>query len=384
MQNKVQNNILLVANYRSGVGYAWWLMENFWAEISKHFASNDAFAVLIYPKIDKIPQIVSKSEIIVVEHNFSDRSLTGLRKLKEIIQKFDIKYIYLTDRYYYDWLYCLLRCWGVAKIINHDHMPGERTPLPIIKKFIKKSIQKIGFFSCDYYIGVSKFVWDRFINIACIPKEKCTFIHNGIEPIKKDLSLQRYANDQFNIPYESYIIVTCGRATFYKGIDIFIKSANILINEFNRNDVYFLHIGDGPDLDIFINMVTEFNLKRSFIFAGQRNDVHKILTSCHIGVQTSKGEAFSLAILEYLSAGLLTLAPNHCGNTEAVEHGVTGILYEEGNYRKIAEEIDRLLNNKEERMRYSLKAAESVEKRFNINRTNRELIGLIDRKLKQR
>jgi glycosyltransferase involved in cell wall biosynthesis len=128
-------------------------------------------------------------------------------------------------------------------------------------------------------------------------------------------------------------------------------------------------------------MVTEFSLDENVVFAGQRHDVRKILPCCHFGLQTSRGEAFSLAILEYMSAGLLTIAPNHCGNAEAIEHGITGILYKAGDYREIARTIQLFLNEGDERKRIGLRAAQSVEISFNLRRTNRELIGLIDREL---
>lgn len=381
INKKPPNSILLVANFRSGVGYAWWLMENFWAEISSLFSSNDANAILIYPEIDDIPQIILKSPIIVKEHDFSDRSLTNLKKLRKIIQNYNIEYIYLTDRPYYDWLYFLLRRWGVTKIINHDHMPGERGSLPITKKYLKIIIHKVAFSSCDRYIGVSKFVRDRFVNTGCIPRERCSYVLNGINPIERDPAASQYVTNHFNIPCNSYVVVTCSRATRYKGLDILIHAANTLINEMGRDDVCFLHIGDGPHLNEFRKMVTEFSLDENVVFAGQRHDVRKILPCCHFGLQTSRGEAFSLAILEYMSAGLLTIAPNHCGNAEAIEHGITGILYKAGDYREIARTIQLFLNEGDERKRIGLRAAQSVEISFNLRRTNRELIGLIDREL---
>ncbi|MCK5027701.1 MAG: glycosyltransferase [Candidatus Pacebacteria bacterium] len=374
------NNILLVANYPSDVGYAWWLMENFWAEISKCFSEQNRATFLVYPKIDRIPQKILESPLKILEHDFSDRTWSGLRSLRSIISTNRISSVYLTDRRPYDWFYfCLRRC-GVRQIINHYHWANDSTPLPPVRKYLTTLIHRIGFFSCDHYIGVSKCVRDRYIKPGCIPAYKCSYVLNGIEPITPDASLHDYVYISFDIPFNTFVVVTVGRACFYKGYELLIKCANFLINDLGEKDVYFLQIGDGPDLETFKKMASQYGLERKVLFAGHRNDVRKILPSCHIGVQFSKGEAFSLAILEYLSAGLATLAPDNCGNPEAIEHGVTGILYgEQRDYKEIAKIIQSLLHNEQYRERLGSNAIKSVNEKFNITRTNKELISLIEK-----
>ena len=70
--NTNHGNILLVANYASDVGYAWWLMENFWIQIADLFSQQGRKVFLMYPVVNTVPSEVSKSSIIIVEHDFSD------------------------------------------------------------------------------------------------------------------------------------------------------------------------------------------------------------------------------------------------------------------------------------------------------------------------
>jgi glycosyltransferase involved in cell wall biosynthesis len=379
MSNKNHNNILLVANYRSDVGFAWWLMENYWSQLSLYFRNNKMESFLIFPHIAAIPEIIAKSPITIFEHDFSKRNCASIAKLVKLIKQNNIRYLYLTDKAYYDWFYFILRMFGIKTIINHDHMPGERTAINVWKKYFKKCIHYIGIFSCDYYIGVSNFVRNRLIENACIPPTKCSYIHNGIRIFdNKDTG---YAQEMFKIPKNSRIIVTTGRATYYKGIDILIKCANILINDRNIDNLYFLHIGDGPDLNSFKQLASDLNVNKRFIFAGLRNDIDQILPCCYIGIQLSTGEAFSLSILEYMCAGLATLAPNNCGNHEALTNYYNGILYSPGDINEIIDILIKLLANEAFRIQLGKNARRTIINHFSIEECNKKLVALFEGRL---
>ncbi len=371
-------NILLVANYESDVGYAWWLMENFWVEIARHFSARGRSCILVYPKIRGIPRRIEESGIRVLQHDFSDPSVAALRNLRKLIADHHICAMYLTDRPYYSWRYPLLRLFGVRRIVIHDHTPGERPPVRGLRRILKRLHYSVPGLLGDHFIGVSRFVFDRMIGNGCIPRERCTYVLNGIEPINRDPVLRHYAHDEFRIPHNATLVVTTGRATYYKGIDFLIRCAARVIRSGHGKNVYFIHCGSGPDLERFREMVHELRVDDRFIFAGQRNDVRKILQSCDIGIQASKGEAFSLSILEYLSAGVATMVPDNCGNAEAVEDRMSGILYQTGNLDDAEAKLLELLDNDALRARLARAGIESVTKRFHIQRANRELIADLD------
>jgi glycosyltransferase involved in cell wall biosynthesis len=313
---------------------------------------------------------------VIVEHDFSDRSVKSINYLIKIIDKYDIAYIYLTDKPFFDWMYFVMRLKGIKRIIDHDHTPGERTPVSSFKKIIKKLIHDLRLFSCDHYIGVSNFVRNRAIQIACVPEDRCSFIHNGIRIF--DNTKTEYAHNVFSIPLDCKIIVSTGRAVYYKGIDTLLKSAHILIRKENIEDIYFLFVGNGPDLDKFKKLAEELDIGDKFIFAGYRTDVQKILPSCNIGVQVSLGEAFSLSIIEYMCAALFTLAPNNCGNSEAITDGVNGLLFVPGNVNDLVDKIKYSLDNEDISRSMGAAARKSVIENFTIEECSKKLISLLD------
>jgi glycosyltransferase involved in cell wall biosynthesis len=126
-------------------------------------------------------------------------------------------------------------------------------------------------------------------------------------------------------------------------------------------------------------MVESYGLKSRFVFAGRRTDIRSILPSCHIGIQLSRGEAFSLALLEYLSAGLATLASDVGGNREAIDHGKTGFLFPLGDLAFVVRTIQGLARDEFSRKAMGAAARESVRAKFNLAKTNREFIELYEK-----
>lgn len=373
-----KEHILLVANWESNVGYAWWLMENFWATIANHLESKGVGSVLIYPKITKVPESIATTNINVTEHNFQDITPSNLNKLHNIIKTYNIKYIYLTDKPTYSWLYLLLRFWGIKKIIIHDHTPGERAPTSGLKRIIKSTIQRIPFFTADHLIAVTEFVYQRFLNVACIPAEKCHCAPNGIQPIDLQTSDINYAQKLFDIPKDKTIVITTGRATLYKGIDFFIECANEIINNQKNKLFHFLYCGDGPEITTFKNMVKKYELENNFFFLGRRDDVRKILPSCDIGFHSAIGEVgYSLSILEYMSAGLVSIVPDNPSTSLATKHGVNGYKYTPKNLRSAAKMIIKS-TDKKHASRLRKEAINDVNTKYNIENTNKSICRIMN------
>ena len=373
-----KGNILLVANWESDVGYAWWLMENFWASINKHFSSRGMESFLIYPKITTIPQTVSDAKIETSELDFADHNFKNIKRIYIYLKTRDIKHLYLSDSPMNGWFYILLRLFGVKKIVVHDHTPGERTESSGLQKILKYIRQRIPFYNVDHIIAVTDYIHQRHLKVNCIPKNRCSTARNGITPIDLSEIDHRYAYKQFNIPADKVIIVTTGRASYYKGIDFFIRCADELINKQGLENLHFLFCGDGPDLDDFIALSYEYGLEEHFTFAGKRSDIRKLLPSCSIGFHAATGEVgYSLSILEYMSAGLITLVPDNPSTSLATSHLEDGLLYTP---RDIASATGAIKLAMEMRVKNTLRlnAITKIKEYYSIEKTNIMLINILN------
>ncbi|MBI1425217.1 MAG: glycosyltransferase [Gammaproteobacteria bacterium] len=377
----MNKNILLVANWDSNVGYAWWLMENFWATIAREFSKSNHQSILIYPSISKIPKTIQDSPIEILEHNFDQKNFRSLLRLISIIRSKKIAYLYLSDKPETSFFYIFLRLFGIKKIIIHDHTPGERPTVTGIKKSLKKLYKRLPFINADAFIAVTDYIKQRMLNSSCLPSYKCFVAKNGINPIGRNPEYRYYAHDQFNLPHDAVLLITTGRANHYKRIDFMIEAfAEALRNNDASQHLYFIYCGDGPHLIDFKALVKRQGLEKEFIFAGNRTDVRQLLQSCDIGIQASKGEVgYSLSILEYMSAGLATLVPDNPSVCQAITNNENGMIFSQLDTFSLAEKLSTLISDSKLRKNLGSKANETVQNYFNLSNTNIDLINIISR-----
>lgn len=325
---------------------------------------------LIYPQISSLSECIANASITVLQCDFSDRSRVGRRRLINILRQNSITSLYLTDQPYFSTYYATLRASGISRIVTHDHTPGDRPAIIGLKGLAKSIRNRINPFCSNYVLCVSEFIRQRNISNGRVPKMKCITIQNGIQPLQCDKDESSYVNREFGIPDDSIIVVSTGRANKYKKIDFIIRCADRVINIMNARNIFFLHCGDGPDLDHLRLLVAEFGLERNFIFAGNRNDVRDILCSCHIAIHASAGEAFSLSIIEYMSAGLATIVPDVPSVCQAVTHNFDGLIYRDSDVEHATKLIIKLSKNNVYRKMLGSEASSTVSKHYDIRDSN--------------
>jgi len=362
------NGLLIVANWPSDVGYAWWFMERIWVELANRQAAAGGTTHIIFPEVRGVSRTLADLPAVVHELDFSERTPANRKRLRKLIAQHDIRAVYLTDRASLDPWYALMRIWGIRVIVNNDQTPGDRDTSRF-KRVAKSSLHRLRLFSPDLSVAPSGFVLDRFTRIYGLPAGRCRLIPNGVEPIEISNFDPGYVHREFGLPDDAVVVVSLSRAVEYKGIPLIIACADRLINDEGRRDLYFVHCGDGPDIDAFRARVAELGLTKHFLLPGARPDYHSILPSCDIALHASKGEGFSLAILECMSAALPILVPDNSGNREAVDHGVSGFCYEAGSVDAILAALRDLLDNADLRQRVGSAAREAVLQRFTLQRT---------------
>ena len=103
-------------------------------------------------------------------------------------------------------------------------------------------------------------------------------------------------------------------------------------------------MGDGCLKNELIKLSINLNIADKIIFTGQRNDI-PLLQTIDIGVLTSDSEGFSNSIIEYMAAGISTVATDVGGNRELIENNIDGFLAPPDNPQLIADAILKLIND---------------------------------------
>ena len=151
-----------------------------------------------------------------------------------------------------------------------------------------------------------------------------------------------------------------------KGQPTLIKAARQVCSKFPQ--VRFVLVGDGARRAEFESMATEFGLKQNFLFLGQRQDIPELLACCDMAVLPSRAEGFPNALLEYMAAGLPTVATDVGGNREIIQHGVNGLLAATGNHEALAKSILYLLENPAAATELAHAGRERVRRDFSFER----------------
>lgn len=212
-------------------------------------------------------------------------------------------------------------------------------------KQLKKACRNI-----DYLMPVSNELTE-FYRERINKKLKCVFIPNALEYWPKEKSNLIEKN-----------LISIGRLSPEKGfldlIDIFelvhLKYPNWKLNI----------IGDGVQMNLIKQKIAEKELNDFVILHGFQNKeyIYKELFHNSIYVMCSYEESFGIVLLEAASFGLPLIAFSSAqGAHEIIDQDKNGYLIENRNFEKMAEQIGKLIKNKEKRILLGENAKKSVQ-----------------------
>jgi L-malate glycosyltransferase len=173
--------------------------------------------------------------------------------------------------------------------------------------------------------------------------EKLRVIHNGVDTEK----FQGGKRDRERLVPDAgdgkLVVLVGNMHSDVKGHPWLIAAAPAVVREFPTTK--FVFAGDGESRATFEQQVAALELQQSFVFLGRRDDIPDVLASCDIAVLPSKAEGLPNAVLEYMAAGLPTIASRVGGNAELVQDGVTGLLVPPQDSGALANALLRLLRD---------------------------------------
>ena len=129
-----------------------------------------------------------------------------------------------------------------------------------------------------------------------------------------------------------------------KNIELLIRAARRLAPSHPK--VRFEIAGEGESRGRIEALIESLDLGDRVTLLGTVSDVPAFLDRLDVAVLCSRTEGISNAIMEYMAAGLPTVATNVGGNAELVENEVTGLLSPSDDEQCLAGAIDRLLRDR--------------------------------------
>lgn len=122
-------------------------------------------------------------------------------------------------------------------------------------------------------------------------------------------------------------LASTGSLLYGKGFDILIKALAQLPSDYNHWDLQI--IGEGNDRNRLENLIAQYHLQDQIHLIGQQDKttIASILQASDCFILPSRGENFSVAVLEALACGCPVISSN-CGDIKACINDTNGLLFE--------------------------------------------------------
>ncbi|WP_010178375.1 glycosyltransferase [Aquimarina agarilytica] len=167
--------------------------------------------------------------------------------------------------------------------------------------------------------------------------KRITKIHNGID-LKKIQQAIAYTKEELGFEDLDKLVLQVASFTPQKDQKTLIKAIQLL-----PKNVKLLLVGSGPLIEEYKNFIKTEQIEDRVFFLGIRNDVPRLLKSVDIVALSSHYEGLSLSCIEGMASGKPFIASNTPGLGDIVDG--SGIVFEDSNYKELADTIIDLLNN---------------------------------------
>jgi len=139
-----------------------------------------------------------------------------------------------------------------------------------------------------------------------VQEEKIRIIPNGLDPERFafDPEARELLRKELGIPEDGFVLGSVGRLQAPKRYDRLLRAAAPLL----KDGAWLLLVGDGPERSRLTRLAREVGIARRVIFAGERDDIPRLLSAMNLFVSPSEEETFGLAILEAAASGLRVVA----------------------------------------------------------------------------
>lgn len=226
------------------------------------------------------------------------------------------------------------------KIINTIHDPdyhiGDKVSLAQKRKFTKFWSK----FYTKHYIVHGEFLRNQLAKSYAVSMNKISSVHHGHLGIYKEFQKKK------EIVTNPRMVLFFGRIWKYKGLEYFIKAANIVLE--SLPDVIFCIAGQGDDLIEYERFFKKG--KSNFLIKNYRIPMEEA------GEIYQEAAIVVLPYIEATQSGIIPVAyaygkpviASRVGSIpEVVDDGKTGFLIEPANESQIADRIIKLITNEE-------------------------------------
>jgi len=271
-----------------------------------------------------------------------------LRRLRRFMvdRQIDVVQTFFQDPTLLGWL-ASVRTPVRARIASFRDMGFWRTPGKVAQL-------RLAYPNFDGFIANSPAVAQRIHELDRIPLEKIEIIPNGV-------ATANGVHSRNGVPVVG-IVANLDRPV--KRVDLFLEASRLIQNAVGR--VEFVVVGEGHLRPALTAQAERLGLASSVRFLGRVERVAEEIQRFDVGVISSDSEGLSNAILEYMAAGVPTVARAVGGNAEAIVDGDTGQLVRDDTPESLSGAIIDLLKDEPRRSQMGTRARDVAEQGFSM------------------
>ncbi len=175
------------------------------------------------------------------------------------------------------------------------------------------NIEREGFEKADKLIAISNFIKNRLVYNYGINENKIVLIHNGGNSDLLPNLIDKSKGDE-------KIVLFAGRVTLQKGVEYFVKAAQIAIK--TNPNLKFIVAGSGDQLPKMIELSASLELGEKILFYGfyNREEAEKLFSIADIFVMPSVSEPFGIVPLEAVAKGTPCIISKQSGISEVLHN----------------------------------------------------------------
>ncbi len=232
-----------------------------------------------------------------------------------------------------------------------------------LEKYKAIDIKKIGKYLNNYdkIIAICNEMSEEIKNLYPLLANKLNVLYNPFDfnrIIEKSFDKTGLSNDEEKMIKADYLVAVSRVEKTQKDIPTLIRTYKILQENGLKEKLYI--IGDGDEKLEIEKMINEMKLEEQVYLLGAKKNPFIWVKNSKLFVHSSKFEGLPTVLIEAMILGKLIVS-SLCktGVKEILDNGNCGLFFEIGNESKFAEQIIKILNDKELQNKFK----ESMKKR---------------------
>lgn len=253
---------------------------------------------------------------------------------------------------------------GIRIVATNHVMPENVLDFTLLPERAKRIFVRWGWNAADRVLKLAEAITTPTRRAADF-LERSTH-RRGVLPVSCGLRASNYTADLE--PRSENTLVFVGRVTLEKEIDVILRAIPRIDPAL---DVSFTVVGDGDQRKNLEKLAAELGIADRVAFTGRVTDeqLRAHLTGASAFVIASIAELQSIATMEAMASGLPIVAADAMALPHLVHHGENGYLFQPGNDRELAEQIEKVLKSSPEQFAHMQRASLEAVQVHDIDRT---------------